>query len=81
MKINCHNPRTSDDIDMKLEPVTKLDKKNKTTSKKIDNDVILGNYDAIYGRFGSIRKPDSRHIVCKSYIFSDSNLLFYENWK
>ena len=29
------NPRTSDDIDMKLGPVTKLDKKNKTTSKQL----------------------------------------------
>ena len=34
---NCHNSRTSNDIDMKLEPVTKLDKKNKATSKKFDN--------------------------------------------
>ena len=30
----CHNSRTSDDIDMKFGPVTKLDKRNKTTSKK-----------------------------------------------
>ena len=37
---NCHNSRASDDIDMKLEPVSKLDKKNKTTQKKIDNDVM-----------------------------------------
>ena len=29
----CHNSRTSDDIDMKLEPVTKLDKGNNATSK------------------------------------------------
>ena len=35
IKRNCHNFRTSDDIDMKLGPVTKLDKKDKTTSKKI----------------------------------------------
>ena len=34
LKENCHNSRTSDDIDMKLAPVTKLDKRNKTTSKK-----------------------------------------------
>ena len=34
IKENCHNSRTSDDIDMKLGPVTKLDKRNKTTSKK-----------------------------------------------
>ena len=26
IKVNCHNSRTSDDIDMKLGPVTKLDK-------------------------------------------------------
>ena len=34
IKENCHNFRTSDDIDMKLGPVTKLDKGNKTISKK-----------------------------------------------
>ena len=34
IKENCHNSRTSDDIDMKLGTVTKLDKRNKTTSKK-----------------------------------------------
>ena len=28
VKENCHNCRTSDDIDMKLEPVTELDKNN-----------------------------------------------------
>ena len=33
---NCHNSRTSDDIEMKLGPVTKLDKKNMETSKKFD---------------------------------------------
>ena len=33
-KENCHNLRTSDDIDMKLGPVTKFDKRNKTTSEK-----------------------------------------------
>ena len=27
IKENCHNSRTSDDIDMKLGPVTKLDKR------------------------------------------------------
>ena len=35
IKENCHNSRTSDDIDKKLGPLTKLDKRNKTTSKKI----------------------------------------------
>ena len=31
IKENCHTSRTNDDIDMKLRPVTKLDKRNKTT--------------------------------------------------
>ena len=30
---NYHNSKTSDDIQMKLEPVTKLDNRNKATSK------------------------------------------------
>ena len=32
---------------MKLRPVTKLDKRNKTTSKKIEFDVMSEYYDAI----------------------------------
>ena len=32
---------------MKLGPVTKLDKRNKTTSKKFDDDVISENCDVI----------------------------------
>ena len=31
---NCHNSRTSDDIDVNLGPVTKINNKNKTSSKK-----------------------------------------------
>ena len=46
IKRNCHNSRTSDDNDMKLGPVTKLDKRNKT-SKKIGNDVVSENCDVI----------------------------------
>ena len=34
---NYDNSRASDDINMKVRPVTKLDKKNKTTSKKFDH--------------------------------------------
>ena len=47
IKGNCHNSRTSDDIDLKLGTVTKRDKKNKTTSKKFDNDVMSKNCDVI----------------------------------
>ena len=69
---------------MKLGPATKLDKKNKKTSKEIDDDVMSENYDAIaifpiYGQFGAIRKPDSGCIVCRAYIFIKSNLLSYKN--
>ena len=32
---NCHNSRTSNDIDMKLGPVTKFDKGNTTPLKKL----------------------------------------------
>ena len=35
IKENCHNSRTSDDIDMKYGPVTKLDKRKKTTPKNL----------------------------------------------
>ena len=66
IKENCHNSRTSDDIDMKLGPVTKLHKRKKTTSKKFDGDVMSENYSVIaifpiYGQFGAIWKPDSGH--------------------
>ena len=49
---------------MKLRPVTKLDKRNKTTSKKIDVDAVSENYDfivifRIFGQFRAIRRPDS----------------------
>ena len=47
IKENRHNSRTSDDIDMKLGPVTKLEKTNKTTSKKLDNDVMSKNCEVI----------------------------------
>ena len=69
---------------MKLGPVAKLDKRNKTTSKKFDDDVMSKNCDVIvifpiYDQFGAIRKPDSGGIVCKTYIFINSNVLSYKN--
>ena len=81
IKENCHNSRTSDDIDLKLGPVTKRDKRNKITSKKIDFDVMLKNCDAnvifrIFGKFGAIRRPDSGHRVRKSYVFSNRDVFF-----
>ena len=69
---------------MKLGSATKLDKRNKTTSKKVDIDVMPENYDVIvifwiFGQFGAIQRPDSGHRVCKNYVFSNSNLLPYKN--
>ena len=40
IKVNFHNSKTSDDIDMKLGTVTKVDKRDKATSKKFGNDVF-----------------------------------------
>ena len=69
---------------MKLGPVARLDKRNKTTSKKFDDDVMQKKCDviaifSIYGKFGAIWKPGSRRIVCKTYIFINTNLLSYKN--
>ena len=47
IKENCHNSRTSNNIDWKPGPVTKFDKRNKGISKKFDDDVISENYDII----------------------------------
>ena len=78
IKVNCHNSRTSDDIDMKLGSVTKFDKKNKITSEKFDNDDMLDGdvivIFLIYSQFGAILKPDSGRIACKTCIFTNSNL-------
>ena len=54
---------------MTLGPVTKLGMRNKTTSKKFDDNVMSANCDVIVifpisGQFGVIWKPDSGRIVC-----------------
>ena len=36
---------------------------------------------SIYSQIGAIRKPDSGRIVCKTYVFINSDLLFYKNLK
>ena len=65
---------------MKLGPVTKIDKRNKITSKKFDDDFMSEICDAIviiqiFGQFGAVQRPDSGHKVCKSYFSINSNLL------
>ena len=64
-----YNSRSNDDIEMKLGPATKLDKRNKLTSIKFDNDVMSLHCNIIvifpvYGQFRAIRKPDSGGMVC-----------------
>ena len=60
---------------MKLGPVTKLDKRNKTTSKTFGNNIMSGNCDVfdivifpINAQFGAIQKLDAGHIVTFSLI-------------
>ena len=69
---------------MSLGLVTKFDKKNKATSKKIHDGVMSANCDvivtfSIYDQFGAIQKPDSGHVACKTYIFIKSKLLSNKN--
>ena len=57
---------------MKLGPVTKLDKRNTTTSEKSDNDIMSENCGIIvifpiYGQFGAIWNPYSGCMVCKTF--------------
>ena len=77
IKGNCRNSRTSG-------PVTRLDKRSKTMSKKFDNDIMSENCDItiifpIYGQVGAIQKLDSGCIDCKTYILINSKLLSYKN--
>ena len=65
---------------MKLEPVTKLDKRNTTMSKKFDDGAMSKNCDVIvifrmFSHFGAVQRLDSEQRVCKRYAFSNSNLL------
>ena len=44
---NCYNSRTTNDIDIKLGPVTKPDNLNKTAAKNVDDGFLLENCDVI----------------------------------
>ena len=84
VKENYQNSRTGNGIDMKIGPVTKLDKRNKTTPKKFEGGVMSDYCDAIvifpiFGQFGAIRRADSKRTVCKAYIFVNGNFLSCKN--
>ena len=67
---NCLNSRTSIDVEMKLGQVTKLDKRNRATSKMFDDDFMPINCDPffispVYGQFVKIWRQNSEHMVHK----------------
>ena len=71
---------------MELGPVPKIGTRYTLTSKrkKNDNDIMSANCDVIvfflnYGKFATIPKPDSGHMVSKIEIFINGNLAEPEN--
>ena len=72
---NCHSSATSNDINMKLRPLSQIEKRNTVISKKFDDEVISVKYDVIfifpmYGAFAAVRKPDTRNIsyLCMKHL-------------
>ena len=71
---NCHDYKTINDINIKLRPITKFDKRITTTSRKFDDVIISANYDVFviiltFGGFLAIRKPYSGRMIFISNIF------------
>ena len=70
---------------MKLESVTKIDKRNRKTSKTFDDDIISVNSDiiVIFFRFMTNVEQSGRRIPnaqsAKIYIFINNSLLSYKN--
>ena len=62
---------------MKLVPITKIDKRNKTTSKKFDDVVMWENCDVITIFSFTVNLAECR--VCNTYIFMNSNFSSYKN--
>ena len=58
----------------------------KEKGQKLTMTFMSTNYDIIvifpiYGQFGAMQKPNSGWMICNTYIFINSNLLSYKNWK
>ena len=67
---------------MKLGPVTRLDMRNTSILKNFVDDVMSANCDVVVffsdlWPIAAIWKPDFGHVVYKTYIFINSNLLSY----
>lgn len=63
---NCHRWVTSNDIKMKLRPLSQIEKKNTMISNKFDDEVMSVKYDVIItfpmnGRFAAAREPDTKY--------------------
>ena len=81
---DCHNSRTSDDIDMKLRLLAKFDKRNTKMWKRLMmtscQEIITSlGFFSIYDQFCAIQRLDSRYIVHYSSMFMN-NLLSKKNW-
>lgn len=77
---NCHNFRTSNNIDMKVGSPPKPEKRNTMTLKIFESDLILVNHDVIvifltYSQFGASWKSNSRCTFHNSYFFINNDLL------
>ena len=80
---SARNSRTNNDMDMKFEPLFKLEKRNAMKPKRFVNDIILANYDIIiifliYCWFDPIGKPKSG---CNSYFIISNDFPSSTSWK
>ena len=74
---NCHSSRNSNVFDMKLRPVTKLDKRNTATSKKFNNDVTSINCDVSFLLQFILRWKNKRHLILALQKLWKNNLYLY----
>ena len=68
---------------MELVQVTKIEKRNKATSKRIDDNVILANCDviaivSIYDQIGALQEQNYGRMVSRTYIFINNSFSSYK---
>lgn len=67
-----HNSRTNYSIDIKLKSLSKLYKRDTSTSRKFGDEIVV--IFSILGKFGVVYKPDSR-LMARDLNFSVNNYL------
>ena len=82
---NCHNNRTSNDVDIKLVSISKLDNRNTERQKK-DNDVTSANWDVIVFFLFMANFEQSRSWITATWSIKLTfsilvDLSCYKNWK